>query len=154
MLGIFPCIIHQLRSASNKFHFAVLTSGFTAVTNHLLQGLLEDTLKLIRRGKIEMLRYPDFFMEGYKFKFDKDVNHYLNKIAANDEKGKLRGICHRLTRVMVQIYKVSSEKELVEQIEKNIELLKSSYSGEKNPPDIQKLKGMLREFEEELVWAH
>jgi glucosamine-6-phosphate deaminase len=32
--------------------------------------------------------------------------------------------------------------------------LKSSYSGEKNPPDIQKLKGMIREFEEELVWAH
>ena len=154
MLGIFPCIVHQLRSASNKFHFAVLTSGFTAVTNHLLQGLLKETLKLIRQGKIEMLRYPDFFEQGYKYKFDKDVSHYLNKIAANDEKGKLRGICHRLTRVLVQIYKLKSEKELIDQLEKNIELLRSSYSGEKNPPDIQKLKGMLREFEEELVWAH
>ncbi len=29
-----------------------------------------------------------------------------------------------------------------------------NYSGEKNPPDIQRLKGMLREYEEELVWAH
>jgi glucosamine-6-phosphate deaminase len=154
MLGIFPAIIHQLRIGSNRFHFAVLTSGFTAVTNHLLQGLLEDTLKLIRNGKIEMLRYPDFFEQGYKYKFDKDVNHYLNKIAANDQKGKLRGICHRLTRVMVQIYKLASEQELIDQLEKNIELLRTSYSGEKNPPDIQKLKGMLREFEEELVWAH
>ena len=154
MLGIFPCIIPKLRISSNKFHFAVLTSGFTAVTNDLLLDLLEKTLNLIRRGKIEMLRYPDFFEKGYKYKFDKDVSHYLNKIAANDEKGKLRGICHRITRVMVQIYKLTSEQELISQLEKNIELLKSSYSGEKNPADIQKLKGMLREFEEELVWAH
>lgn len=154
MLGIFPCIIPQLRVSSNKFHFAIMTSGFTAVTNDLLLNLLEETLKLIRLGKIEMLRYPDFFEQGYKYKFDKDVSHYLNKIAANDEKGKLRGICHRITRVLVQIYKLSSEKELISQLEKNIELLKSSYSGEKNPPDIQKLKGMLREYEEELVWAH
>ena len=154
MLGIFPCIISQLRVSSNRFHFAILTSGFTAVTNDLLQNLLEETLKLIRLGKIEMLRYPDFFEQGYKYKFDKDVNHYLNKIAANDEKGKLRGICHRVTRVMVQIYKLSSVNELTAQLEKNIELLRSSYSGEKNPADIQKLKGMLREYEEELVWAH
>jgi glucosamine-6-phosphate deaminase len=154
MLAIFPDIIQKLRESSNRFHFAVLTSGFTAVTNNLLQHLLEDTLHLIKKGNIEMLRYPDFFEKGYKYKFDKDVNHYLNKIAANDTKGKLRGICHRLTRVMVQIYRLSSEQELIMQLESNIELLKSSYSGEKNPPDIQKLKGMLREFEEELVWAH
>jgi glucosamine-6-phosphate deaminase len=154
MLGIFPNIIHQLRESTNRFHFAVLTSGFTAVTNDLLQNLLEETLGLIRLSKIEMIRYPDFFEKGYKYKFDKDVSHYLNKIAANDEFGKLRGICHRLTRAIVQIYKLSSEEELISQLERNIELLKSSYNGEKNPPDIQKLKGMLREYEEELVWAH
>jgi len=154
MLGIFPCIIPQLRVSSNKFHFAVLTSGFTAVTNDLLRHLLEATLNLIRIGKVEMLRYPDFFEKGYKYKFDKDVSHYLNKIAANDEEGKLRGICHRMTRMVVQQYKLKSEEELIARLEKNIELLRTSYSGEKNPPDIQKLKGMLREYEEELVWAH
>lgn len=154
MLGIFPCIIPQLRVSSNKFHFAVLTSGFTAVTNDLLRQLLEATLNLIRIGKVEMLRYPDFFEKGYKYKFDKDVSHYLNKIAANDEEGKLRGICHRMTRMVVQQYKLKSEEELIARLEKNIELLRTSYSGEKNPPDIQKLKGMLREYEEELVWAH
>ena len=49
---------------------------------------------------------------------------------------------------------MKSQEQLIDQINRNIELLNSSYSGEKNPPDIQKLKGMLREFEEELVWAH
>ena len=154
MLGIFPCIIPQLRVNSNNFHFSILTSGFTAVTNNMLQRLLQDTLNLINLQKIEMLKYPDFFKQGYKYKWDKDVSHYLDKIAAKDEKGKLRGICHRVTRVMVDIYNLNSKEELIDQIKQDIELLNSSYSGEKNPADIQKLKGMLREFEEELVWAH
>jgi glucosamine-6-phosphate deaminase len=154
MLGIFPCIIPQLRVSSNRFHFAVLTSGFTAVTNELLKKLLEETLHLIQIGKIQMLKYPDFFKSGYNYKFDKDVSHYLDKVADKDEPGKLRGICHRLTRSMVGIYRLKSKHDLIEQIEKNIALIDASYSGEKNPPDIQKLKGMLREFEEELVWAH
>jgi glucosamine-6-phosphate deaminase len=154
MLGIFPCIIPQLREKSNKFHFAVMTSGFTAVTNHMLKSFLQETLNLISIGKIQMLDYEDFFKDGYKFKFDKDVSHFLDKIADNDEKGKLRGLCHRITRALVEIYNLKSKHELVQQIEKTIELINSSYSGEKNPPDIQKLKGMLREYEEELVWAH
>lgn len=154
MLGIFPCIIPQLRNHSNKFHFSILTSGFTAVTNRMLEKLLQETLSLIMQGKIEMLTYPDFFDQGYKYKFDKDVSHYLDKIAARDEQGKLRGVCHRITRVMVDIYGIKSKEALISKISENIGVLKTSYSGEKNPPDIQKLKGMLREFEEELVWAH
>jgi glucosamine-6-phosphate deaminase len=154
MLGIFPCIIPQLREASNRFHFSVFTSGFTAVTNIMLQNLLQETLNHIEQGSVKMIEYPDFFEKGYKYKFDKDVSHYLDKIAAKDGPGKLRGACHRLIRVMVDVYKLKSRKELTDQIEKNIELLKSSYSGQKNPPDIQKLKGMIREYEEELVWAH
>lgn len=154
MLGIFPCITPQLREASNKFHFTICTSGFTAVTNEMLMNYMVETLAHVEQDKINMIEYPDFFEKGYMYKFDKDVSHYLNKIAANDEAGKLRGLCHRIVRVMVGIYKLNSRQELEEQLRKNIELLKSSYGGQKNPPDIQKLKGMLREFEEELVWAH
>jgi len=154
MLGIFPAIIPQLREITNKFHFSVLTSGFTAVTNDMLLKLLRETLYLISIDKIQMLRYDDFFESGYKFKWDKDVSHYLDKVADKDEAGKLRGACHRIVRAMVDIYKLKSKDELIAQTQKNIDLLNESYSGEKNPPDIQRLKGMLREFEEELVWAH
>jgi glucosamine-6-phosphate deaminase len=35
-----------------------------------------------------------------------------------------------------------------------MDVIDRSYDGEKNPPDVQRLKGMVREFEEELVWAH
>ena len=88
----------------------------------MLQSLLQETLNLLIKGKIQMVEYHDFFDQGYKYKFDKDVSHYLDKIAAKDDKGKLRGICHRITRVMVEIYNLKSKKELTDQIEKNIEL--------------------------------
>jgi glucosamine-6-phosphate deaminase len=154
MLGIFPAIIPQLREKTNRFHFSVLTSGFTAVTNNMLLQILNETLYLISINKIQMLRYDDFFESGYKFKWDKDVSHYLDKVADKDEAGKYRGVCHRIVRAMVDIYKLKSREELIGQIQKNIDLINNSYNGEKNPPDIQRLKGMLREFEEELVWAH
>jgi glucosamine-6-phosphate deaminase len=154
MLGLYPTIIPQVREASNDFHFSILTSGFTAVTNNMLSDMLQLTLQLIGDGKIQMLKYPDFFESGYKFKWDKDVSHYLNKVAGRDEPGRLRGACHRVTRVMVEIYRVKSKKELTQKINEILSLIEQSYDGEKNPPDIQKLKGMLREFEEELVWAH
>ncbi|HPT12994.1 MAG TPA: 6-phosphogluconolactonase, partial [Bacteroidales bacterium] len=154
MLGIFPNIIPQLREKTNSFHFSVMTSGFNAVTNDMMIHLLEATLGFIAQGKIQMLKFPDFFESGYKFKWDKDVSHYLDMIADNDETGKLRGVCHRITRAIVDIYHPKSKSELIEQINKAIDVMRKSYSGEKNTPDIQKLKGMLREYEEELVWAH
>jgi glucosamine-6-phosphate deaminase len=154
MLGIFPDVITQLREPSNEFHFAVLTSGFTAVTNMMMIHLLESTLKLIEQNRIQMISYDNFFVDGYQFKWDKDVSHYLNKVSGRDEEGKLRGVCHRITRAMVDIYGMRSVEELKKQLLQNIKLLKASYDGEKNPKDIQLLKGMLREFEEELVWAH
>ena len=118
MLGIMPNVTHHIRQRSNNLHFAVLTSGFTAVTNDMLQRLLEAVLRLIDKGEIQMLNYPNFFEEGYLFKWDKDVNHYLNQVANRNEDGKLRGVCHRLVRAIVDIYKVKSVEELVKQIEK------------------------------------
>jgi len=154
MLGIMPVTNRQSREASNDLHFSVMTSGFTAVTNHFMLDLLYETKQLIGKGKIEMLAYPDFFEQGYRFKWDKDVYHYLDSIAAKDEEEKRRGVCHRLVRAVVEIWKVKNCDELVQVLDETISVLESSYDGSKNPTEIQKLKGMIREFEEELVWAH
>jgi glucosamine-6-phosphate deaminase len=154
MLGIMPHTNRQLRDASNKFHFSVLTSGFTAVINQYVIDLLTDTLNLISEGKIQMIKFPDFFEEGYKYKWDKDIYHYLDSVAANDSAEQRRGVCHRLVRSVVEIWKVKSEEQLIMTIIKILDNLRNSYDGGKNPPKIQKLKGMLREMEEELVWAH
>jgi glucosamine-6-phosphate deaminase len=154
MLGIMPHTNRQLRDASNEFHFSVLTSGFTAVINKYVIDLLDETLSLIRNGKIEMINFPDFFEEGYKYKWDKDIYHYLDSVAANDEAEKRRGVCHRVVRALVEIWEVKNRTELVSTINEILENLRNSYDGSKNPPKVQKLKGMIREMEEELVWAH
>lgn len=154
MLGIMPSTNRQSRDASNEMHFAVLTSGFTAVTNSFLADLLIDTKDLLNAGRIEMTDYPDFFTYGYKYKWDKDVYHYLDNIAAQNEEEKRRGVCHRVVRAMVDIWDIKSKEELRETIYEILSSLKSSYDGGTNPPKIQKLKGSIRELEEELVWAH
>lgn len=154
MLGLLPHISKQLREPSNDIHFAVMTSGFTAVTNSFLKEKLEHTQKLLQEKQIQMIDYATFFESGFQYKWDKDVSHYLNKLAAQDHQGMLRGLSHRLVRALVQIYSIKDEKNLMATIEQIITTLKESYDGEKNPKPIQTLKGMLREFEEELVWGH
>jgi glucosamine-6-phosphate deaminase len=154
MLGILPHISHQLRQPTNTFDFAVLTSGFTAVTNQFIIHALEDVLHFLQAGEIQMTEYPDFFKSGYEYKWDKDVYHYLNKVASGEAHERRRGLSHRQVRALVVIYKLKNKEELLSRIKAALEGLRNSYDGEKNTPDIQKLKGMLREFEEELVWAH
>jgi len=154
MLGILPHVNRQLREPSNQFHFSVLTSGFTAVTNHFVIDILNDTKHFLDYKQIQMVEYSDFFETGYKYKWDKDVYHYLTKVAAKDPEGERRGVCHRVVRAIVEIYQVKNKEELRYTINDIIAILTKSYDGQKNPEKIQKLKGMIREFEEELVWAH
>lgn len=153
-LGILPHITNQLNEPSNEAHFSVLTSGFTAVTNTFVIDTLQHTKKLLDEGKIQMVNFEDFFEVGYSLKTDKDVYHFLTNVASENPDARKRGLCHRVVRALVIVYGVKNKTQLRETINDVISILKNSYDGEKNPSKIQKLKGMIREFEEELVWAH
>ena len=154
MLGIMPPVARQLRDASNEFHLSVMTSGFTAVINQYVIDLLNESLRLISNDEVQMIKFPDFYEEGYQYKWDKDVYHYLDGVAANDAFEQQRGVCHRVIRSIVQIYKVKNQEQLISTILNIIVTLSNSYDGSKDQPKIQVLKGMIREMEEELVWAH
>ncbi len=153
-LGLQPHINRTLRGTTNRSLFSVLTSGFTAVTNGFITTTLAATRRLLDEGRIQMVKYPDFFQSGYRFKWDKDVYHFLMHVASEDPEGRERGLCHRVVRAIVDIWGVGSTEELRNTIDAIIAEIADSYDGQKNPPRIQKLKGMVREFEEELVWAH
>jgi len=154
MLGLLPHIHRLMRNETNSNFFSILTSGFTAVTNEFIIDALEDTKHFLDVGLIQMTRYPDFFETGYRYKRDKDVNHYLLKVASGEDYELRRGLAHRLVRDIVGLYGVKSVDQLRDEINNILMILKKSYDGEINLPDIQKLKGMVREFEEELVWAY
>ncbi len=153
-LGILPHITNQLNEPTNEAHFSVLTSGFTAVTNTFVIDTLQTTKKLLDEGKIQMVNFEDFFEVGYSLKTDKDIYHFLTNVASENPDARKRGLCHRVVRALVIVYGVKNKTQLRETINDVISILKNSYDGEKNPAKIQKLKGMIREFEEELVWAH
>lgn len=154
MLGIMPLTNRQLRPASNDVHFAVMTSGYNSVTNGFLLESLKMVLRFIDKDEIQMIHYPDFFEEGYKHKYDKDIYHYLDSVARDDQYQMDRGFCHRLLRCSVVIWQFKNINELIEKYNEVINVLENSYDGEPNTSDIQQLKGMIREFEEELVWAY
>lgn len=154
MLGMMPHIIQLIREPTNKHIFTNMTSGFTSVTNIFLRKIMKNTLDLYYNKKIQMISYKNFFSDGYKYRWDKDVFHYLDKIADSDIQGQNRGLSHRVVRAIVEVYGVKDKNELEKQLIAILEELDKSYDGQKNSPQIQKLKGMIREYEEELVWAN
>ena len=154
MLGYLPHFSHLIRDPDNYHTFANLTSGFTSVTNQFLINILNTTINFLLEGKIQMIEYPDFFQSGYLKKKDKDIYHYLDRVASRDKRGQSRGVSHRIVRIIIEVYGVKSKIELKNKIKEIIKYLNECYSGEKNKEDIQEVKGMIREFEEELVWSH
>ena len=154
MLGLMPYIIQLIREPRNYHHFVNMTSGFTSVTNNFIINTLSDTLSFLNDGMIQMADYGDFFDIGHKNKWDKDVFHYLDSIANNNLNEQKRGMSHRIVRALIEIYSISNKKDLSNSINKVLTELNSYYDGQKNSKEIQKLKGMIREYEEELVWAN
>ena len=151
MLGIMPLISRQLREPSNKVHFAIMTSGFHSVTDEFLLKALVDTLDFLRQGQIQMVCYPDFFDEGYRFKQEKDIYHYLDNVARKNLVEMRRGFCHRILRDAVGLWQLKSVEDIEARFQIEIENLRKHQP---NSPEIQQLKGQIREFEEELVWAY
>ena len=151
MLGIMPFISRQLREPSNEVHFAIMTSGYHSVTDKFLLEALVDTLDYLHQGRIQMVCYPDFFEKGYRFKQEKDIHHYLDNVARKNPDEMRRGFCHRILRDAVGLWHLKSVEEIEVRFEKEIETLRK---GQPNSPEIQQLKGQIREFEEELVWAY
>lgn len=151
MLGLMPFINRQLRSPSNQVHFAIMTSGYHSVTDAFLQKALEDTLDYLHQGRIQMVRYPDFFEQGYRYKQEKDVHHYLDNVARKNPDEMRRGFCHRILRDAVELWQLKSVGDIETRFQTEIENLRN---GLPNSSEIQKLKGEIREFEEELVWAY
>ena len=154
MLGYLPHIVHLVRSPKNKHYFAITTSGFTSVTNDYVKQVLISTKSFLDQERIEMTSYSDFFKKGYQSKWDKDIFHFLDKTASRSEPGRQRGLSHRFVRILVEIYNLRNNTELRNKINELCNYIDQCYDGEINPKPIQRLKGMIREFEEELVWAH
>lgn len=145
-LGYLPYIAHLVRDASNVHYFVTMTSGFTAVTNSYMIGLLEDLKYFLGQPDFISRTTTNYFDPGFQEGKDRDVHLYLDGLAAHSKTIRREAVSRRLLRNMIELYKE-------ERVDDLINYFKNQYPGKKDIPEVQKLKGMMREWEEELVWA-
>lgn len=153
MLGYLPHITHLVRTPLNKHHFVVFTSGFNAVTNSYMLKLMEQ-LKLHLESGIfdELLKTHYFDIDNIEGK-DSDVNLYLDGLADHSRTIKNEALSRRMLRNLIEIYEEESVDYLPDRVDELINYFQTQYPGKKDISHVQKLKGMLREWEEELMWA-
>lgn len=154
MLGYLPYLNHLVRTPQNKHHFTYLTSGFTAVTNTYMLEILNDLKENLESGIFKKRFLNHYFDPNYEEGKKRDVNLYLDGIAAHSRTLKQEAISRRLLRNMVEIYEEDNVTYLNDRVDELINYFKTQYPGKKDIPHVQKLKGMLREWEVEVLWGH
>ncbi len=131
-----------------------MTSGFTAVTNYHVLNLLRTLLKYIDTQNFQNLMAENYFNPHNENVRNRDVSHYLDGIASMNEAVKNEAVARRLLRDLVFLYEEDSLQHLKDRINELIDYFKTQYPGKKDMAYIQQLKGMIREWEADLLWAH
>eukprot|EP01135_Chromosphaera_perkinsii_P002674 Nk52_evm42s226 gene=Nk52_evmTU42s226 len=156
MLGYLPYVIHLVRPESNEHTFNYMTSGFNAVTNdyviqrlnyvkHFFTDAHSDFGKKLADG---------YFNSDCRVGYLEDVQVYLDGVAGRNEQTKMRAEALRLCRILKELFSLNDVESILKQVDESIGYYKSLYAGQKDLPIYQKLKGMIREFEADLVWGY
>ncbi len=154
MLGYLPYIVHLVRTPTNQHHFSVLTSGFTAVTNSYMLEIMENLKQHFYNQDFISRLKTKYFEVSFDEGKNRDVNLYLDGIAAKNNIFKNEAQARRTLRNLIEIYGKTDIAFLNDKINELINYFQTQYPGKKDMPEVQKLKGMLREWEEEILWAH
>ncbi|KAB2837228.1 MAG: glucosamine-6-phosphate deaminase, partial [Melioribacteraceae bacterium] len=152
MLGYLAYINHLVRTPLNKHHFAYLTSGFTAVTNSYMLELLEQLDQHLNSGIFDAKFEERYFDPQNIEAKNRDVSLYLDSIAAHSRTIRQEALSRRVLRNMVEIYEEDNITYLKDRVNELINYFKTQYPGKKDIPHVQKLKGMQREWEVEILW--
>ncbi|HOE97833.1 MAG TPA: glucosamine-6-phosphate deaminase [Candidatus Sumerlaeota bacterium] len=154
MLGYMPYVWHLVRRVSNRNYFYVLTSGFTAVTNGFMAELLEELRGLLEADAFAADQAAGELDRENRMARAREIFHYLDGIAARDPRMCARAQARRTLVNLMSLYEDEDLDNIRQRIAENLNYLRTLYPGKKDIPIIQKLKGMQREFEEELIWAY
>jgi len=153
MLGYLPYINHLVRTHLNKHHFVYMTSGFTAVTNAYMLELMEDLKYHMDAGYFDKRFSQNYFDPNFIEGRNRDVNLYLDGIARHSHSLKAEAISRRMLRNLIEIYEEDNVTYLRDRVDELINYFKTQYPGKKDITHVQKLKGMLREWEVEVLWG-
>jgi glucosamine-6-phosphate deaminase len=153
-LGYFPSVVRNIRDASNHHTFTYLTSGFTAVTNHYTLSLIENLKRFLGSSSFSRLASEGYFDPRNPEGRNRDVWQYLDGVASKNRHTRQEGEARRLLRNLIELFEEESPKNLAPRIDELINYFKTQYPGKKDLPHIQRLKGMIREWEADCMWGY
>lgn len=154
MLGYLAYVVRRARDASNEHTFLTLTSGFNAVTNEHMLDELRNVKFFLEHGMFDKLFTENYFDLDEGTKRNRDVWQYLDGVAENNDRTKREGEARRLLRNLAVLFEDSNPEGLLQRIDELIDYFETQYPGKKDPPHIQRLKGMMREWEAECLWGY
>ncbi|NQV14051.1 glucosamine-6-phosphate deaminase [bacterium] len=154
MLGYLAHIVHLVRTPRNEHHFAYMTSGFNAVTNEFVKNQILHALAYMKTDQYLRLKNEGYFDAEYKMGAQRDIYTYLDGIASHSREHKYKGSSRRLIRNLLILYPEQNLETLPAQMYELMDYLDSRYPGQKDDPLMQNLKGRIREWEADLVWAN
>jgi glucosamine-6-phosphate deaminase len=154
MLGYLPFVVRHIRQHSNSHFFVTLTSGFTAVANQFMLDLLIKLREMVNRGAFDQLFDEGYFDPENEIGRNRDVWQYLDGVAGTSETLKNEGKLRRLLRNIIFIYKDADLESFEDRIKELIQYFKTQYPGKKDVENVQRLKGMCREWEGDCLWGY
>jgi glucosamine-6-phosphate deaminase len=155
MLGYLPGITRNNRDATNSHHFVTLTSGFTAVTNAFFLRQLQTLQSFLHTPEFQKLLEEDHYFDPRNtVNRNRDVWHYLDGVAADNQNMMNEGVARRMLRNFCALRDHAALPEIIKYINTIHATIQESYPGKKDPHELQILKGMLREWEAECLWGY
>ncbi len=154
MLSYLAHIYHLVRDASNVHYFANLTSGFTSVTNAYVLSIVRNVEIYLKNGTFSSMLNEGYFDPKSTINRQADVYMFLDGVAENNRDKRDKAEACRFLRNMFDVYCSNDLLTIKLRINELHQYFNTQYPGAKDPPDMQTLKGMLREWEVELLWAY
>ena len=153
-LGYLSYLYHLVRDPSNEHYFANMTSGFTAVSNHYYLSIVRKLHRHLEHSSFLDLLNSGYFHPGDQTKRAEEVYMFLDGVAAKTQETKDEAEARRVCRNFVEVYATRDINLLTQKVVELERYFEHQYPGAKDPSDVQTLKGMLREWEVELLWAY
>ncbi|MFO7890481.1 MAG: glucosamine-6-phosphate deaminase [bacterium] len=154
MLGFFPAVVRHIRKSNNSHIFAYMTSGFNAVTNKYALDMVKNLRWFINSEEFQELLDIGYFSPVNIQGRNRDVWQYLDGVASNNADNKSNGEARRLLRNVIEIFEDENFENLKHRIDELLHYFETQYAGKKDIPHIQKLKGMIREWEADCLWGY
>lgn len=154
MLGYLAHVVRHIRKPSNTHYFMTLTSGFTAVTNQFMVEQIQKLKRYMATSSFKKLLAEGYFQPHQMEYRNRDVWQYLDGVAALNEETKDEGCSRRLFRNLVELTGTEDLTMIQTTLDGLLCYFHQAYPGKVDPPQIQQLKGMCREWEAECLWGY